>query len=41
LYKKPRAKNPQFLKLNDFGGDYKKCNKDLILGWIKQTYKIE
>jgi DNA topoisomerase-1 len=41
LYKKPRAKNPQFLKLNDFGGDYKKCNKDLILGWIKETYKIE
>lgn len=41
LYKKPRAKNPQFLKLKDFDGDYKKCNKDLILGWIKQTYKIE
>ena len=41
FYKKPRAKNPQFLKLKGFDGDYKKCNKELILNWIKQTYGAE
>ena len=40
FYKKPRAKQPQFLKLNGFGGDYKKCDKSLLLNWIKQTYNI-
>lgn len=40
FYKKPRAKNPQFLKLNGFNEDYKKCNKDLIINWIRQTYNI-
>ena len=40
FYKKPRAKNPQFLKLNGFNDDYKKCNKELILNWIRQTYNI-
>ena len=41
FYKKPRVKNPQFLKLKGFADDYKKCNKDLILNWIKQTYGAE
>ena len=41
FYKKPRTKNPQFLKLNGFTDDYKKCNKELILNWIKQTYGAE
>jgi DNA topoisomerase-1 len=41
LYKKPRAKKPEFLKLNDFKSDYKTCDKELLLNWIKQTYKIE
>jgi DNA topoisomerase-1 len=41
MYKKPRAKKPEFLKLNGFNGDYKKCDKILILNWIKQTYKVE
>jgi DNA topoisomerase-1 len=41
FYKKPRAKNPQFLKLKGFDEDYKKCNKELILNWIKQTYGAE
>jgi DNA topoisomerase-1 len=40
FYKKPRSKNPQFLKLNGFNDDYKKCNKELILNWIRQTYNI-
>jgi DNA topoisomerase-1 len=38
FYKKPRMKKPEFLKLNGFNGDYKKCEKDLIINWIKQTY---
>ena len=41
FYKKPRAKTPTFLKLNGFDSDYKKCDKILILNWIKLTYKIE
>jgi DNA topoisomerase-1 len=41
LYKKPRAKKPEFLKLNDFKSDYKTCDKDLLVNWIKQTYKLD
>jgi DNA topoisomerase-1 len=41
LYKKPRAKKPEFLKLNGFNGDYKTCDKGLLLIWIKQTYNAE
>jgi len=41
MYKKPRAKKPDFLKLNGFDSDYKKCDKILILNWIKQTYNAE
>jgi len=41
FYKRPRAKKPEFLKLNDFKSDYKNCDKDLLVNWIKQTYKIE
>jgi DNA topoisomerase-1 len=41
FYKKPRMKTPQFYKLNDFKDDYKKCDKMLLLNWIKQTHKIE
>jgi hypothetical protein len=41
FYKKPRAKTPLFLKLNGFDSDYKKCDKTLILNWIKQTYNVE
>jgi len=41
FYKKPRAKKPEFLKLNDFKSDYKTCDKELLINWIKQTYKIE
>jgi DNA topoisomerase-1 len=38
FYKKPRMKKPDFLKLNGFNSDYKKCEKELIINWIKQTY---
>jgi DNA topoisomerase-1 len=41
FYKKPRAKKPEFLKLNGFDSDYKKCDKVLVLNWIKQTYNAE
>ena len=41
FYKKPRAKKPEFFKLNGFGSDYKKCDKELLLNWIKHTYNIE
>jgi len=41
FYKKPRAKKPEFFKLNGFDSDYKKCDKVLILNWIKQTYNVE
>ena len=44
FYKKPYSKKtnkPEFLKLNGFNGDYKKCDKELLINWIKQTYNIE
>jgi DNA topoisomerase-1 len=41
FYKKPRAKAPQFFKLSGFNNDYKKCDKQLLLDWIKQTYNVE
>jgi DNA topoisomerase-1 len=41
FYKKPRTKTAQFFKLNGFDSDYKKCDKMLILNWIKQKYDIE
>jgi len=41
FYKKPRAKKPEFHKLNGFKDDYHKCDKQLILNWIKLTYNIE
>lgn len=41
FYKKPRMKTPQFFKLNEFKDDYKKCDKMLVLNWIKQTYNVE
>jgi DNA topoisomerase-1 len=41
FYKKPRTTKPEFLKLNGFKMDYKTCDKELLLNWITQTYKIE
>lgn len=43
FYKKPYSKKtqkPEFLKLNGFNGDYKKCDKELLINWINQTYNI-
>jgi DNA topoisomerase-1 len=41
FYKKPRAKKPEFFKLNGFNDDCKTCDKGLLLNWIKQTYNVE
>ena len=41
MYKKPRVKMPIFLKLKDFSGDARKCDKDVLLNWIKLTYNVE
>jgi len=41
MFKKPRVKTPQFLKLKDFTGDVRKCDKDVLLNWINITYKLE
>lgn len=41
FYKKPRMKKPEFYKLNGFKSDYKKCDKILLINWIKQTYNVE
>jgi hypothetical protein len=34
-------KKPSFYKLNGFKEDYKKCDKMIVLNWIKQTHKVE
>ena len=41
FYKKPRIKTPQFFKLKDFASDARKCDKEVLLNWIKLTYKVE
>ena len=41
FYKKPRMKTPKFYKLNGFDKDYKKCDKIILMNWIKETYKVE
>ena len=41
FYKKPRDKTPKFLKLKDFTSDARKCDKAVLLNWIKLTYKVE
>jgi len=40
FYKAPKAKKPTFFKLAGFNDDYKKCEKILILNWIKLTYNL-
>jgi len=41
FYKKPRVKTPQFFKLKDFNSDARKCDKEVLLNWIKLTYNVE
>jgi DNA topoisomerase-1 len=52
FYKKPRVKTPQFFKLKEFVSDStisgsnksldaRKCDKAVLLNWIKLTYNVE
>jgi len=41
FYKKPRIKTPQFFKLKGFASDPRKCDKEVLLNWIKLTYNVE
>jgi DNA topoisomerase-1 len=41
FYKTNKMKKPQFLKLKDFKGDYRKCNDSIIKQWMKDNYNIE
>ena len=40
FYKTDKMKTPKFLKINTFNDDYKKCDKDILLRWINEIYKI-
>ena len=40
FYKTPEMKNPTFLKLKGYSGDYKNDSLNDIIEWIKTTYKI-
>ena len=40
FYKKPHARKAEFYKLEGFTHDYKKCDKELLINWIEQTYRI-
>ena len=41
FYKTLQMKKPDFYKLKDFSEDYKTCQINIILEWIKQSYNIE
>ena len=41
FYKTEKMTNPQFLKLGNFKEDYKNCDKNIILGWIANEYKVK
>jgi DNA topoisomerase-1 len=41
FYKTSKMKSPKFLKLAGFKDDYRNCDKALLKGWIKETYKVE
>ena len=41
FYKKPQMKKPSFFKLGEFEEDYKSCDDDIILSWIKEKYNVE
>ena len=40
FYKTPKAKKPQFLSLSEFKEDYKTCNTQIILDWLKDKYGV-
>lgn len=38
FYKKKTMKQPKFLKLKGFPGDYKTCDLSILMKWIQETY---
>ena len=40
FYKTNKMKNPKFLKLKGFTEDYKSCELNILLEWIKEIYNI-
>ena len=40
FYKTTKMSKPRFLKLKGFMDDYKNCNVEIILEWIKETYNV-
>lgn len=40
-YKTSKMKNPKFLKLAGFKGDYRNCEKHLLQEWVKTTHSVE
>jgi len=41
FYKNNRMKKPRFFKLNNCKLDYKECEKEEVMDWIEETYKIK
>ena len=41
FYKTNKMKKPQFFKLKEFAGDYKKCDDTTIKKWLKEKFTIE
>jgi len=40
FYKKQNMKTPKFFKLGEFKENYKTCDEDLLMDWIREKYKI-
>ena len=40
FYKTPKMKKPKFFKLEGFRPDYRTCELEIILDWIRKTYQI-
>ena len=41
FHKNHKMKKPKFLKLTEFKEDYNTCDIELILAWLKKTYKSD
>jgi len=39
-YKTPQMKTPKFLNIKKFKGGYLMCDKEILITWLKDTYKI-
>lgn len=40
-YKKPRVKTPVFIQLKNFDENYKTCDKQIILNWLKINHGVK